>query len=48
MDGRVSAGALLWENDQIKATRLGDSITGTVSGLSDPHDTDKVAFEKLW
>ncbi len=48
MDGRVSAGALLWDNDQINASRLGDSITGTVSSPSDPHGTDKVAFERLW
>jgi Tfp pilus assembly protein PilF len=48
MDGRVAAGALVWDNDQINVTRSGDSITGTAWSSNTPHDVYKVTFEKLW
>jgi len=46
MAGRVSDGALVWQNDQIKASRSDTTITGTAqSGSSDIYN---IQFEKLW
>ncbi len=46
MNGLVSSGAVIWDNDSIKATVAGYSLTGQADGGS--AGNDNVHFEKLW
>lgn len=46
IDGRVSAGALKWDDDHVTATRNGNTLTGTLQNAD--KDTYDVAAERVW